>query len=415
MTVKMDPDKPRVLVIEDDPDMQKLYQTTLDAAGFEVEGAFSGSEAYKRLDAKEYAAVLSDLRLPDTEGHEIIAKITEKGLDPVTFLMSAHADTKTAVGWFKLGIEDYFLKPFSTDELEIKIKRALKRRRMENENRRLKEELARLGVEPPPPKPAEPSKPVEPKRTASPGRRPAPAPRPAPPIMRTLLGAVARAMSASAEEVRTQAEKLVKMLSSTDPVSAPAGRVLRAAEGCTGLLDRVQAYAEAERFRFEPCDIRRLVGISLLSVGDELDNAGIEVIKELGEDLPKVAIDESRIGESVLAVLENAALAMPGGGTLRIRASKDGGIKGFKSLRLGPEAEEKLMLEISDDGNGIAEEGLSRVFEPFYTTRPGSRGLGLTLARENVRRHGGTISIKSKGTGKGTTVSIELPVNGPNS
>ena len=84
---------------------------------------------------------------------------------------------------------------------------------------------------------------------------------------------------------------------------------------------------------------------------------------------------------------------MPGGGELTVSFSSSKG---------------KQRLEISDNGQGVERKNLGAVFHPFFTTRSGKMGLGLTLARNVVRAHGGSLELASE-PGKGTTATIELP------
>ena len=72
--------------------------------------------------------------------------------------------------------------------------------------------------------------------------------------------------------------------------------------------------------------------------------------------------------------------------------------------------EDEAAVEVSDNGRGIGEEDLSRIFNPFFTTRPGGTGLGLPAVRRIVRAHGGRVEVNSS-QGKGSTFTIYLPLN----
>ncbi|HRF03952.1 ATP-binding protein [Accumulibacter sp.] len=124
---------------------------------------------------------------------------------------------------------------------------------------------------------------------------------------------------------------------------------------------------------------------------------GARLICELGELKPLLCLP-GHLAQAFLAVLSNAAQAIDGKGTqgeLRVRSSFDG---------------QQAIIEVCDNGVGIEASALARVFDPFYTTRAVGKGsgLGLTVARDIVRAHGGDINFDSI-PGIGTTVTLTLP------
>ncbi len=110
-------------------------------------------------------------------------------------------------------------------------------------------------------------------------------------------------------------------------------------------------------------------------------------------DLKPLSVDRVRLAAAVEQLLANAVEAMPGGGELAIRISSAGG---------------KQRLEITDGGEGIEKKNLDSVFHPFFTTRPGKMGLGLTLARNVAKAHGGSLDLFSV-AGGGARAVMELP------
>jgi signal transduction histidine kinase len=126
--------------------------------------------------------------------------------------------------------------------------------------------------------------------------------------------------------------------------------------------------------------------------------ANVQLDLRLVPDLPQVWWDAEQLEEVLVALLANAVEAMPRGGTLTVRS------------RLVPEATgvECLVIEIEDTGMGIREEDLPRVFDLFFTSKPGGTGLGLPLTRKIVEKHGGRIAMVSA-PGEGTTVRLMFP------
>jgi two-component system sensor histidine kinase AtoS len=111
--------------------------------------------------------------------------------------------------------------------------------------------------------------------------------------------------------------------------------------------------------------------------------------------LPPLRIDRMLIGRALTNIIENALHAMPGGGTLTI----DGA--------LAPDR--KAQLRLSDTGVGMDADAVSKIFEPYFSTKAIGTGLGLTIAKRNVEANGGTISVSSE-RGHGTSVTMTLPL-----
>jgi len=139
------------------------------------------------------------------------------------------------------------------------------------------------------------------------------------------------------------------------------------------------------------------LGAVLEEVLDGLRAAGrLEKIKlkvKGGDKLRPLNLDRVRFAAALEQLLLNAAEAMPGGGEMSAAVTGAAG---------------KQRLEIADSGPGIEKKHLGSVFHPFFTTKPGKMGLGLTLARNVARAHGGTLELHSE-PGKGTRVVMELP------
>ncbi|MHB0997391.1 MAG: ATP-binding protein [Elusimicrobiales bacterium] len=120
---------------------------------------------------------------------------------------------------------------------------------------------------------------------------------------------------------------------------------------------------------------------------------GVKVKHKGGEKMKLVNLDRVRFASALEQLLQNSAEAMPSGGEISVSFSSEGG---------------RQRLEITDTGEGVEKKNMGTIFHPFFTTRPGKMGLGLTLARNVVRAHGGTLELASE-HGKGATAVIELP------
>jgi PAS domain S-box-containing protein len=136
---------------------------------------------------------------------------------------------------------------------------------------------------------------------------------------------------------------------------------------------------------------------------------GMPVRFEFGiaEDLWATDADAGQIGQAIGNLVINAAQAMPGGGTVRIRgANVIIGEGEMAYVNPGP----YVKIEVADTGIGIPEKSLKRIFDPYFTTRENGAGLGLTTSYHIMKSHGGNLFVESE-PGEGTTASLYLPAS----
>jgi two-component system response regulator HydG len=108
---------PKILIIDDDTAFCVMLKTFLQKKGFEVENAFNGEQAKDQLKKHSFDIVLTDIRLPDSDGLQILKHIKEASLDARVILMTGYTDIKTAVNAMKLGAFDYVGKPINPEEI----------------------------------------------------------------------------------------------------------------------------------------------------------------------------------------------------------------------------------------------------------------------------------------------------------
>src|SRR5690554_1879864 len=118
----------RVLVVDDDVAFCTLLHTFLKKKGFTVSNAFTGKEATEIVEKEVFDVVITDIRLPDSDGLQILKKVKEKNFETQVILMTGYTDIKTAVNAMKQGAFDYVGKPINPDELLHTIKAALSKK-----------------------------------------------------------------------------------------------------------------------------------------------------------------------------------------------------------------------------------------------------------------------------------------------
>jgi len=157
--------------------------------------------------------------------------------------------------------------------------------------------------------------------------------------------------------------------------------------------------------------VKRIASISkLLSDSSRFALSGSSVTCKysIPEDLWAVEMDEGQVGQVIHNLVINADQASPAGGTIKIGAENV--VIGPKSP-LSLEEGKYVCISIADSGIGIPEEHLSRIFDPFYTTKVRGSGLGLSTSFTIIKKHEGTIQVKSE-LGVGTIFCIYLPASG---
>jgi len=115
-----------VLLVDDEPDILELLELALRKMGLEVDKAGNMHEAFSRLAAQRYDLCLTDMRLPDGDGLQVVRHIAQHNLDVPVAVITAHGNMENAVTAFKAGAFDYLSKPVSLDQLRTLVKSALK-------------------------------------------------------------------------------------------------------------------------------------------------------------------------------------------------------------------------------------------------------------------------------------------------
>jgi len=141
-------------------------------------------------------------------------------------------------------------------------------------------------------------------------------------------------------------------------------------------------------------DLNQVVSNLLDFVRYELEEANVVLAEELAENLPPLMLDEKYLKQAILNIIKNAISAMPQGGTLSVATERNG---------------DEAILRITDTGEGMSDEVLAKIFEPYFTTRDFGSGLGLTLVYKVVKEHMGEIAVSSQ-EGRGATFTITLPI-----
>ncbi|MFN0051898.1 MAG: sensor histidine kinase [Planctomycetales bacterium] len=159
------------------------------------------------------------------------------------------------------------------------------------------------------------------------------------------------------------------------------------------ILDAFLRYARVGEIDPEDCDLNQVVRDFIEFYQPEAASAAVEISPHLSADLPPVRLDRSLFRQALLNLALNAQQAMPKGGLLELQTRA---------------RDQRVELDLIDTGCGIDAASLPRIFDLFFSTKPGGSGLGLATVRRIVEAHGGRIAVESA-PGRGTRFTLSLP------
>jgi signal transduction histidine kinase len=175
-------------------------------------------------------------------------------------------------------------------------------------------------------------------------------------------------------------------------------------EDSTGRISHLVAaarqYSQMDRAPHQEIDVRDGLKSTLIMLSHKINERGnITLVKDFDDSLPMIPAHPAELNQVWTNLIDNAIYAMPDGGTLTVRTSRDDGW---------------VLVEICDTGTGIPEEMQQKIFEPFFTTKPVGEGTGLGLDisyRVIAQRHGGDLRVKSRPGD--TRFQVRLPLTEP--
>lgn len=195
---------------------------------------------------------------------------------------------------------------------------------------------------------------------------------------------------------------LLEQLNENDCNRENLDKIVNQATRCKKIVKGLLDFARQTEPKVELSNINELLEETLMLIENQASFQNIIINKKFKSSLPKVMVDESQLQQVFINIALNAAESM----------EENQDEQGKLKIQTGvPENKKCVVISFTDNGCGIPEENIKRIFEPFYTTKEVGRGTGLGLAISYgiVQSNNGTISVKSD-VGKGTTFTIRLPI-----
>ena len=366
--------KRKILIADDERDLVEMLAYNLKRKGYQTVPAYDGFEAWEKIETEKPDLLILDLMMPELDGWELCRMIRQNDKEEVRgigiLMLTARAMPEDRVHGLEMGADDYLTKPFSLNELILRVEKLDEKRRAVCQ---LKEEMESLHS-------SIQKKETDLKRVVHDLKNP-------------LLS-----MGASAKRMlrRNQNEEELKILKNIYDSSIRLTRWI----DDTLFSDHSSQQIKEE---VKEVEIQSMVQQAIDLLKDASRDKNIEIHFETSPSIPLVYCQEQLLFRAIENLLSNALKYTPGGGRIDVTVTsyiewKNGGV---------------VEISIRDTGIGILEDDIDRIFEPFYRGRNAltemGAGLGLSFVKEVVDLHRGRILVQSEAQ-KGSTFSILLPV-----
>jgi signal transduction histidine kinase len=221
------------------------------------------------------------------------------------------------------------------------------------------------------------------------------------------LAAMGQVAASLAHEIGTplnsisgHVQLLARRLSGDRDAQRRVGIITQQLDSIVGSVRTLLHRAQKTSLQLKPVDLRTLVTELLHLVGPTLDSHGIKPTIAVDPKLPRVMADADSLRQVLLNLINNSVDAMSGGGRLEIRAKPNN-------------SNQFAEITVQDTGPGLAPEIVEHLFEPMWTTKPTGSGFGLSIARDIMAQHGGSIEGDLTASGGGAVFIVRIPLASP--
>lgn len=212
-----------------------------------------------------------------------------------------------------------------------------------------------------------------------------------------LAAGVAHEVNTPLAVISTYAQMLAKQVSEDDHKSKLLEKIAKQTFRASEIVNSLLNFSRTSPTEFVETDLNRIITETANLVEHQFEKAGVRTRLKLAPDLPGIRGNGGKLQQVFLNLFLNARDAMPGGGTLEVSSWSESGM---------------VRIEVADSGQGIAPEVVSRIYDPFFTTKGAMKGtgLGLSITYGIVQEHKGVIEVNST-PGQGTTFHLEFPAS----
>lgn len=357
-----------IMVVDDDEQVLSLTSLLLSEYGYQTVPFRSATEALESLRKNRVDLVISDISMPEVTGIDLLGMVHDIEPDLPVILMTGYTDFDKAVDAVKMRAFDFILKPFRPDHLLHSVEKALTYARLlrtEKDYTNLLEEFNR-DIES-----------LLAERTMS-----------------LLALTIADKIRNPATVIGLIGKKILEGKDDPDKLRERLRVIIGEAEKLETIVQNFRSFLKDKQALFVYGDLNAVVETALSFTRNEAEDKGLELDVLLSDCPIKVNMEKNLIQVALCHVIRNAIAATPAGGKTTVRTSQ------------GPNT---AVVTVSDTGCGIPASDLGRIFDPFFSTKEYSFGIGLPLVRQIISEHMGQIDVQST-QGRGSTFTITLPL-----
>jgi signal transduction histidine kinase len=194
--------------------------------------------------------------------------------------------------------------------------------------------------------------------------------------------------------IKMSAGLLKKKMAALDPANSVPDVIVEESDRLNNIITDFFNYAKPRNLKLTACRVQEVLEKNLHFLAPQVDEQGYRIKAHYEQNLPEIMADTTMLYQAFLNLLINSMQAMPTGGTIRVEAASDG---------------KQVFITFEDEGEGIPDDLLEKIWEPFFTTKEKGTGLGLGIVKNIIDSHRGTIRIENRSTG-GARVNVHLPV-----
>jgi signal transduction histidine kinase len=382
----------KVLIVDDDSALLNALSGAMQLRMPDVtlETCDSGLAAVDRIAQSEFDAVVSDIKMPGMDGLALLSEIRRLRPEIPTLLITGHGQHDLAVQALRGGAFDFIQKPIERDYFVASLARAIKMRQMSRQLQEQKAALERHAAQ------LEHTVQARTRQLYEANRR-----------KDEFLAMLSHELRNPLACVLSSVELLARVGFDRETARDTCDVISRQARQMSRLLDDLLDLSRISRNKIDLRKARlalnRVVEYAVASTRSAMSERGHTLEVLLYDDAKRVQVyaDATRLEQVIVNLLNNAAKYTESGGHIELLVRKAG---------------LEVVIEVRDNGMGIPGDLLPHVFEPFVQAdqsphrSDGGLGIGLTLVRQLVQLHGGSVDAASEGRGKGSRFTVRLPI-----